>query len=75
MFIRETLPLPTEGFKFYYHKRSLEKLKEELLKQIDTYKKNAIGNIQKEAMVPAMWDIAQLIDLKAQIGILEKAED
>ena len=52
-----------------------EKLKEELLKQIETYKKNAIENIQKEAMVPAMWDVAQLIDLKAQIGLLEKVAE
>jgi hypothetical protein len=26
-------------------------------------------------MVPAMWDISELIDLKAQLGILNKMEE
>ena len=51
-----------------------EKLKEELIKTIETHKKNAIENIRKEAMIPAMWDISTLIDLKAQLGTLNKIE-
>lgn len=41
-------------------------------KQIETNKKNAIEEIQKEQMVPAMWSISSLIDLKAQEGLLNE---
>ena len=38
--------------------------------QIEINKKNAIEEIQKENMVPAMWSISTLIDLKAKEGVL-----
>lgn len=48
--------------------------KEQILKmireQIEINKKNAIEEIQKENMVPAMWSISTLIDLKAKEGVL-----
>ncbi len=48
--------------------------KEERLKalreQIEINKKHIIEEIQKEQMVPAMWSISSLIDLKAQEGLL-----
>lgn len=50
--------------------------KEERLKrireQIEINKKNALEEIQKEEMVPAMWSVSALIDLKAQEGILNE---
>ena len=49
-----------------------EKYLEELEKQIETVKKNAIEEIKKEQMVPAMWSISCLIDLKAQVSAIKK---
>lgn len=49
----------------------LEKLRE----QIEINKKNAIEEIQKEQMVPAMWSVSELIDLKAQEIALRKFEE
>lgn len=49
----------------------LEKLRE----QIEVNKKNAIEEIQKEEMVPAMWSISTLIDLKAKELLLKKLEE
>lgn len=49
----------------------LQKLRE----QIEISKKSAIEEIQKEKMVPAMWSISTLIDLKAQELLLEKLKD
>lgn len=49
----------------------LEKLRE----QIEINKKNAIEEIQKERMIPAMWDISTLIDLKAQESVLKKFKE
>lgn len=50
--------------------------KEERLKlireQIEINKKNALEEIEKEQMIPAMWSISDLIDLKAQEGILNE---
>lgn len=50
--------------------------KEERLKlireQIEINKKNALEEIQKEQMVPAMWSVSSLVDLKAQEGILNE---
>lgn len=52
----------------------MEEVKNELLKQLEIYKKNAIENIQKEAMIPAMWDVSALIDLKAQLGAIDRID-
>lgn len=52
-----------------------EKRLEELREQIEINKKNAIEEIQKEAMIPAMWSISNLIDLKAQESVLKRLED
>lgn len=49
-----------------------EKYLEELEKQIETVKKNAIEEIKKEQMVPAMWSVSCLIDLKAQVSAIKK---
>ena len=49
-----------------------ERYLEELKKQIEINKKNAIEEIEKEQMVPAMWSVSSLIDLKAQISAIEK---
>lgn len=50
--------------------------KEERLKalreQIEINKKNALEEIEKEQMIPAMWSISTLIDLKAQEGLLDE---
>ena len=46
----------------------LEKLRE----QIEINKKNAIEEIQKEQMIPAMWSVSRLIDLKAQESALKR---
>ena len=46
--------------------------KEQYLKQIEINKKNAIEEIQKENMVPAMWSISSLIDLKAKESVLKR---
>ena len=46
----------------------LEKLRE----QIVINKKNVMEEIQKEQMVPAMWSVSKLIDLKAQESALKK---
>ena len=53
----------------------IQKLKEELIKQIEISKKNAIEEIQKDKMIPAMWSISELIDLKAQLSILNKLKE
>lgn len=53
----------------------MEKYLEEIKKQIEINKKNAIQEIEKEQMIPAMWSISRLIDLKAQEGILEQIKD
>jgi len=45
---------------------------EEIRKQIEINKNNAIKEIENEQMVPAMWSVSTLIDLKAQEGILNK---
>ena len=45
---------------------------EEIRKQIEINKNNAIKEIENEQMVPAMWSVSALIDLKAQEGILNK---
>lgn len=49
-----------------------ERYLKEIRKQIEINKKNAIEEIQKENMVPAMWSISSLIDLKAQEGVLKR---
>lgn len=50
--------------------------KEERLKlireQIEINKKNALEEIEKEQIIPAMWSISTLIDLKAQEGLLNE---
>lgn len=48
--------------------RYLEKIRE----QIETEKRNALEEIQKEQMVPAMWSISALIDLKAKESVLKR---
>ena len=53
----------------------MDKYKRALRMQIDLKKKSALENIENENMVPAMWDISELIDLKAQLGILNKMEE
>lgn len=52
-----------------------EKLLEELRKQIEIYKRNAIQEIEKEQIIPAMWSISSLIDLKAQESILNRLKE
>ena len=47
---------------------------EEIRKQIEIEKKNAIQEIEEENMVPAMWSVSSLIDLKAQERVLRKIE-
>lgn len=50
--------------------------KEERLKvlreKIEINKKNALEEIQKEQMIPAMWSVSKLIDLKAQELLLNE---
>lgn len=50
--------------------------KEERLKlireQIEVNKKNALKEIQKEEIIPAMHSLTALVDLKAQEGILSE---
>lgn len=46
----------------------LEKLRE----QIEINKKNALEEIEKEQIVPAMHSISALIDLKAQESVLKE---
>lgn len=53
----------------------MEEYKTALRDQIDLKKRSAIENIGNENMIPAMWDISELIDLKAQLGILNKLEE
>lgn len=43
-----------------------------LRSQIEIYKKNAIDEISREQMVPAMWSLSALIDLKAQESVLNE---
>lgn len=40
--------------------------------QIETNKKNAIGEIQSEQMIPAMHSLTALVDLKAQELLLNE---
>lgn len=49
-----------------------EQYLKEIRKQIEIEKKNAIEEIQEENMVPAMWSISSLIDLKAQESVLKR---
>lgn len=49
-----------------------EQYLKEIIKQIEINKKNAIEEIQKENMVPAMWSISALIDLKAKESVLKR---
>lgn len=46
-----------------------------LRKEIETNKKNAIEEIEKENMIPAMWSVSMLIDLKAQESALSEVID
>ena len=48
---------------------------EKLRKEIELNKKNAIEQVTKENMVPAMWSISRLIDLKAQEKVLSEVID
>lgn len=43
-----------------------------LREQIEINKKNAIKEIQNEEIIPAMWSVSTLIDLKAQENLLKK---
>lgn len=47
-------------------------LEEIIREQIEINKKNAIEEIQNEKLIPAMWSISTLIDLKAQEGLLKR---
>lgn len=49
-----------------------EKLLNQLRENIEINKKNAIAEIEKEQMIPAMWSISTLIDLKAQESAIKK---
>jgi len=46
-----------------------------LRKEIEINKKNVIEEITKENMIPAMWSISRLIDLKAQEMVLSEAHN
>ena len=46
-----------------------------LRKEIEINKKNAIEDIEKENIIPAMWSISTLIDLKAQEVVLSEVID
>ena len=50
----------------------MEEYKTFLKEQIEINKANAIKEIEKGEMVPAMWSISTLIDLTAQLGALDK---
>lgn len=50
----------------------LKKYIEQIREQIEINKKNAISEIEKEEIVPAMWSISSLIDLKAQENLLKR---
>lgn len=49
-----------------------EKRLEMLRQQIEIYKKNAIEEIQKEQIIPAMHSLTTLVDLKAQELLLNE---
>ena len=49
----------------------LEKLRE----QIEINKKNALEEISKEQMIPAMHSVTRLIDLKAQEGLINRIKE
>lgn len=53
----------------------MEEYQKALRNQIELKKKRAIENIQEEKMVPAMWNVSELIDLKAQLSALEKIKE
>lgn len=40
--------------------------------QIEIYKKNALENIEKEAMIPATSDLLMMRDLKEQQGLIKR---
>lgn len=51
-----------------------EKLKirlDKINQQIEIYKDNAIGNIEREEMIPAVGDVLLMRDLKEQQGLLK----
>lgn len=52
-----------------------EKILNLLRENIEINKKNAIVEIEKEQMIPAMWSISTLIDLKAQESTIKKVLD
>lgn len=49
-----------------------EKRLEIIRQQIEVYKKNAIEEIQKEQIIPAMHSLTALVDLKAQELLLNE---
>lgn len=49
-----------------------EKLLSLIRENIEVNKKNAIAEIEREQMIPAMWSVSALIDLKAQEGVIKK---
>ena len=49
-----------------------QRLLENLRKHIEIHKSHALEEIQREEMVPAMWSISSLIDLKAQESLLKR---
>ena len=49
-----------------------EKLLSLIRENIEANKKNAIAEIEREQMIPAMWSVSALIDLKAQEGVIKK---
>ena len=53
----------------------LKKYIEQIREQIEINKKNAISEIEKEEIVPAMWSISSLIDLKAQENLLKRMKN
>ena len=52
-----------------------EKRLEQLREQIEINKKNVLKEIENESLIPAMWSISNLIDLKAQENLLKELED
>lgn len=49
-----------------------EKRLKVLREKIEIIKKNALEEIQREQMIPAMWSVSKLIDLKAQELLLNE---
>lgn len=48
---------------------------ESIKKEINTNKENLLKEVENEEMVPAMWSLSKLIDLKAQESVLKMFED